>query len=115
MSESEQQRVAVLVGRAVARQRQQANLTQEEVAERLEIGSEAVSRIERGVVIPNIARLFELAEIFGCEAADLLMESSTRPEDQAVQISRMLSMLEASDRKLVLDFVERLSLRLSQS
>ncbi|MFT0701804.1 helix-turn-helix domain-containing protein [Citrobacter meridianamericanus] len=33
------------------------------MAERLGIGSEAISRIERGIVIPNISRLLEFAAI----------------------------------------------------
>lgn len=112
MLDTEQKRLAVLVGRAIARQRACAGLTQEDVAERLQVGNEAVSRIERGVVIPNIARLFELAEIFGCEAAELLTESSARPDDQAARISGLLTPLEPADRHLVMQLVERLTERL---
>ncbi|MBV7515889.1 helix-turn-helix domain-containing protein, partial [Pseudomonas sp. PDM25] len=53
-----------MVGRAIAKQRSRRGLTQEEVAERLGVGNEAVSRIERGIVMPNIERLLELAGIF---------------------------------------------------
>ncbi|MCL2161421.1 MAG: helix-turn-helix domain-containing protein [Betaproteobacteria bacterium] len=103
---------AELIGRAIARQRLRSGLTQEEVAERLEIGSEAVSRIERGIVIPNIARLFEFASIFECEAAELLTETSSRPVDQATHISRLLVSMNQTDRQLVVEIVERLSERL---
>jgi len=104
--------LAELIGRAIARQRLRSRLTQEEVAERLEIGSEAVSRIERGIVIPNIARLLEFASIFECEAADLLTESSSRPVDQATYISQLLASISHADRQLVVEMVERLSERL---
>jgi len=115
MSNNEQKHFAGLVGRAIARQRTRAGLTQEEVAERLGVGNEAVSRIERGVVIPNIARLFELAEIFDCEAAELLTESSARPDDQAARISGLLTPLESADRHLVMELVERLTKRLGKA
>ncbi|MCL2644737.1 MAG: helix-turn-helix domain-containing protein [Betaproteobacteria bacterium] len=105
--------LAGLIGRAIARQRLRSGLTQEEVAERLEIGSEAVSRIERGVVIPNITRLLEFASIFGCDAAELLSEASSRPNDQAMHISRLLASMGQADRQLVMEIVERLSGRLS--
>lgn len=111
----DQKALAETVGRAVARQRMRCKMTQEEVAERLGIGNEAVSRIERGVVMPNIERLMQFAEIFGCEAADLLTQASSRSEDQAVHISQMLNRLSSSDRQLVLELVERLSQRLGQS
>lgn len=44
-----QDALAKAVGRAIAYQRQQRGMTQEEVAERLQIGMEAVSRMERGL------------------------------------------------------------------
>ncbi|MDR0564716.1 MAG: helix-turn-helix domain-containing protein [Azoarcus sp.] len=62
----------------------------------MNVGSEAVSRIERGVVIPNIVRLLDFASIFGCEATELLTETSSRPDDQATRISRMLSSLKSA-------------------
>jgi len=105
--------LAELVGRAIARQRLRKGLTQEEVAERLGIGSEAVSRVERGIVIPNIARLFEFASVFECEAAVLLSEASSRSDDQAAHINRLLAVMNQADRQLVVEIVERLSGRLS--
>jgi transcriptional regulator with XRE-family HTH domain len=55
------------------------------------VGNEAVSRIERGVVIPNMSRLIEFATIFNCEATELLTEASSRPDDQAIRISQLLN------------------------
>jgi len=114
MPKSEETNLAKVVGLAIARQRMLCELTQEQVAERLGIGGEAVSRIERGIVMPNIERLMQFAEIFGCEAADLLTQASQRPEDQAVRISQMLNQLTPADRQLVLEMIERLTQRLSQ-
>lgn len=114
MSGISQKNLAESVGRAIARHRLRVSLTQEEVAERLGIGNEAVSRIERGLVIPNIARLYEFASIFHCEAADLLSEASPRSDDQARQISRLLDALTEADRQLMLGLVQGLGERLRQ-
>ena len=114
MSKTKSKQLAEFVGQAIARQRIRSKLSQEQVAEKLGIGSEAVSRIERGVVMPNIERLIELATVFGCETADLLTEGSTRQEDQARRLQGLLSTLSQDDRALVLEFVERLVERLSQ-
>ncbi|ANC80187.1 helix-turn-helix domain-containing protein [Pseudomonas putida] len=114
MSKSDSKQLAEVVGQAIARQRVRCKLSQEQVAERLGIGSEAVSRIERGVVMSNVERLVELASILGCEAADLLTEGSSRPEDQARRLQWLLSTLNSDDRALVLEFVERLVERLSR-
>ena len=112
MIEADQRFLAGVVGRAIAKQRVRSGLTQEEVAERLGIGNEAVSRIERGIVVPNIERLVEFANIFDCEVADLLTEASSRPDDQATRISRLLMTLDHEDRQLIVDLVERLAERL---
>ncbi|WP_049269379.1 helix-turn-helix domain-containing protein [Pseudomonas aeruginosa] len=114
MPKNDSKHLAELVGRAIARQRVSSGLSQEQVAERLGIGSEAVSRIERGIVMPNVERLVELAAIFGCETADLLTEGSSRPEDQGRRLQSMLSTLTAPDRVLVLEVVERLVERLNR-
>ena len=100
------------VGLTIAKYRQQSGLTRNEVAEKLNIGYEAVSRMERGIVMPTVERLVELAEIFDCEAADLLTQSSNRIEDQSAQIKSLLSILEDSDRVFLLDLITKLVERL---
>lgn len=111
---TDQKGLAEAIGRAIARQRMRAGLTQEEVAERLGVGNEAVSRIERGIVIPNIIRLFDFASIFGCEATELLSESSPLPDDQASRLSQLLVALNQSDRQLLVEMIDRLSERLAR-
>ena len=96
------------VGLTIAKYRQQSGLTQNEVAEKLNIGYEAVSRMERGIVMPTVERLVELAEIFDCEAADLLTQTSNRVEDQSAQIKSLLSDLGEQDRLLLLDIITKL-------
>ena len=114
MTEIDQNYLAGVVGQAIAKQRMRTGLTQEQVAERLGIGNEAVSRIERGVVIPNIARLLEFAAIFECGAAELLTEVSPRSDDQARRLYELLSLLDTADRQLVMTVVERLVGHLSR-
>ncbi|MDN7845968.1 helix-turn-helix transcriptional regulator [Burkholderia multivorans] len=113
MPKSGTEELAVAVGKAIAKQRIASGLTQEKVAEQLGIGLEAVSRMERGAVIPTVVRLFELADIFACDAADLLTESSSRSSDQASRLDRLLSRLSTGDRAMLLEVFERLSTRLS--
>jgi transcriptional regulator with XRE-family HTH domain len=114
MPKSGTEDLAVAVGKAIAKQRIASGLTQEKVAERLGIGLEAVSRMERGTVIPTVVRLFELADIFACDAADLLTEASNRSSDQANHLNRLLSRLSTGDRAMLLDVFERLSTRLTR-
>ena len=96
------------IGKCIAKRRLAANLTQDQVAEELGIGYEAISRMERGKSIPTVIRLIELAEIFGCEIQELLTETSNRPDDQSSQIKRMLSELNVKDREVIMDTLQNL-------
>ena len=107
--------LAKRIGNSIGKRRIRAGLTQDQVAEKLGVGYEAVSRMERGISIPTVLRLAELAEVFGCGIEELLVESSSRPEDQAEQIKNMLVKLNQEDREIVLDTVERLYLRFTKS
>lgn len=102
------------LGQAIRRRRLAADLTQEEVAVKLGLGNEAVSRLERGVASLSVERLFELSELFGCEAADLLTEGSARVDDQARQLQQLLGKLGGGDRELILQVVHQLSERLAR-
>ena len=114
MSKADLSRLAEAVGRAIARNRISANLTQEQVAEQLGIGNEAVSRIERGLVMPNVARLMELADVFDCDIAELLTEVSSRPSDQAKHLARLFSEVSSKDREMIVEIVERLTARFAR-
>lgn len=109
------QDAGLTIGNAIAKMRKQKDLTQEEVAEKLGIGVEAVSRIERGIVIPTVQRLLVLADIFSCDAADLLTDASSRGQDQALKLAKLIEPLSIEDRKLVTEMVERLATRLKMS
>lgn len=114
MPDIDMDQLAAVVGRAIARNRVAAGLTQEQVAEQLGIGNEAVSRVERGLVMPNVARLVELADVFDCDITDLLTEVSGRPSDQARHIARLLSGVSSKDREMIVEIVERLTARFAR-
>ncbi|MFZ7235044.1 helix-turn-helix domain-containing protein [Avibacterium avium] len=96
------------VGQTIAKYRQAVGLTQAQLAEILEISNDAVSRMERGKSVPNILRLLELSEIFHCEIADLLTNSSNRSMDQARQLEQLLKGLDGYERAELLNLVERM-------
>lgn len=114
MPQIDEKALAKVIGKAIARLRLARELTQEQVAEQLGIGNEAVSRMERGTVMPTVARLVQLAAIFDCEVTELLNEVSPRLQDQAQHLSRLLGALGDADRVLVIDVVERLVQRLGK-
>jgi transcriptional regulator with XRE-family HTH domain len=99
------------VGKTIAKKRKAAGYTQEQVAEHLGIGTEAFSRIERGVNAVSIAKLFELADMFECGVETFLIEGSRRVTEQVELIDRLISGLSVADRQFVVHLVDRLARR----
>lgn len=100
------------IGGALGRFREERGLTQDQVAESLGIGTEAVSRMERGITMPTVERLADLAEIYRCGIDELLINSSVRTGDQAERIAQILSTLPEKDRAMVVDVVQKIAERL---
>ncbi|WP_168389191.1 helix-turn-helix domain-containing protein [Xylophilus sp. Leaf220] len=99
---------AKALGSALAARRVRAQLSQEDVAEILGIGQEAVSRLERGVVVPSLQRLFEFANAYGCGVDEFILPVSAIPKDQAVWLSKRLGSLLPADREFVVEMVDKI-------
>lgn len=99
------------LGKTIARRRKAAGYTQDEVAERLDIGKEALSRLERGIAGASVYRLFELADMFECGVETFLIEGSRRTTEQVELIDRLISTLPMPDRQLIVQIVDRLARR----
>lgn len=95
-----------LIGQAIAKYRKQAALSQEQLAEALGIGYEAVSRMERGVVIPTVDRLIHIAEIVDCPVTELLNQSSPRPSDEVVHLHQLLCSLSSENKQWLIQQIE---------
>ena len=109
MDERRQRKLTQAVGASIAAARERAGLTQDQVADMLGVGPQAVSRVERGTVIPNAVRLYELAEVFDCRVDELLISASDRAADQALAIARQIQSLAAAERQLVARMVSQLT------
>ena len=76
-------------GRALSTLRKQADMTQSEVADRLNMSRQAISKYERGESFPDISVLVMIAELFDVSFDDLIGygeptdgESSLRSRDR---------------------------------
>ena len=61
-----------IVGKQIAHLRKQNGLTQEELAEKLDISAQAISKWENGHSLPETMQLPVLAQIFGCSIDSIL-------------------------------------------
>jgi transcriptional regulator with XRE-family HTH domain len=60
------------LGQKVAESRVAAKLTQAELAERVGVVTETISRLERGTAVPSLARLEEIATALDLELPELV-------------------------------------------
>lgn len=102
------QRLGKKLGQRIAERRKSLNWTQDQLAERLEVDAETVSRFERGATVPSLVTLDRLAAVLKVSIADLLTDASATPTDQAIRISAWLESLPADDSDYVLEQIKGL-------
>ena len=61
------------IGKFIKKLREEKGWTQEELAEKIPIGRNAISKWERGKTIPDISTLFRLRDIFNVSIDELLL------------------------------------------
>jgi transcriptional regulator with XRE-family HTH domain len=79
--------------------------TQSDLAERVGVDTETISRFERGATLPSLLTLEKISQSLRAGIGELLAESRAQPDDQAILISAWLAGLDETDRNFVLDLV----------
>ena len=72
----------IYIGKNIKRLRRERNITQEELAERMNISAPAVSKWERNETLPDITMVLPLASYFGVTTDELLGFDETKNEEQ---------------------------------
>ena len=103
------------VGALIAVRRKTLGLTQGELAERVNIEQESMSRIETGTITPSLGRLISLADALDCPVETLLRPASHRKQDQILVVAELLNQLNGAERDFALgvvkDFVDLIKKR----
>lgn len=96
--------LASTIGTAARAARVRANLTQEDVAERVGLATEVYGRLERGGMLPSVPTLKKLCEVLHIPSDILLgltpaqenfwtQEAPAQPVEEPVEIRRLLRTL----------------------
>ena len=99
--------LAVRLSRNIASRRRELNLTQAQLAERLCVDTETLSRFERGKHLPSLATLERLAAQLQTTVAILLEETTPQANDDALAMTAWLMRLGEDDRAFVRDQLKR--------
>ena len=96
------------LGRNVAKLRKAMAWTQEELAHRIGVEPETISRLERGTTVPSLKSLEKLAAIFGTKVSDLLEETTPEVCNEAMLIHAWVAALNDHDKQFVMDSLRKL-------
>lgn len=104
-TEADNKKLSKSVGTLIAARRKALGLTQGELAERVNIEQESMSRIETGAITPSLSRLVSLADALDCPVETLLRPASHRKQDQALVMAELLGGLSSTERAFALGVI----------
>lgn len=116
MSLKKTQKLSAIVGANIAARRRLKGLTQAEFAEKMGMGPDSLSRIERGTVAPRFPRLEEMARLLECSPADLFrspdevlqeISGKTQEKAQAVPLEPKEEVIRFAEKIILLMQLER--------
>lgn len=96
------------IGKAIANKRQLAGFTQAQAAEYIGVSDDAISKMERGSIMPTIKRLSEFATLYNCETTDFLTDANPTINDEARYIMNLLERLDDKERAELIEIIEKL-------
>ena len=76
----EQDSLAVVIGKNITRLRKMENMTQLELAEKLNYSDKSISKWEQGNGVPDIRILVQLSDLFGVSVDDIVRSHSAKNE-----------------------------------
>jgi transcriptional regulator with XRE-family HTH domain len=99
-------KLSARLGNNLASARKDVGLTQDQLAERLGVDTETISRFERGVTTPSLATLEELAQKVGLTMAVLLDEDTPAPPDDLRVIATQMAGLKRRERVFLMELIK---------
>ena len=81
---TEKQKIDILVGNNIKRERLKAGYTQEKFSELVGIGTKSLSAIERGTVGVSLTTLLKIYKVLSISSNSLLFESTPKNDIQSI-------------------------------
>ena len=99
--------LSAIIGKAIAFRRREAGLTQEELAEILDIAPDTLSRMENGRFAPKMGRLHSISAALRCSVTDLFREADEKTTDRASTIAEILRPLPDEAQAALLELMRQ--------
>ena len=100
------------IARRIKTARKEAGLTQAELAERIEISTNAVAKLENDLMTPSLQTLVNIANVLHIEFDHLLSdpEGSSSPDSKDAFLSGLLQELEPQEKDFIIHVINGLKL-----
>ena len=104
---TEKEPIGIRLSKNIANRRRELGLTQAQLAERMGIEPETLSRFERGKHLPSLGTLEKLADLLLIPVADLLAEQPKTADEDALVITSWLAGLNSNDRAFLYSILKQ--------
>jgi transcriptional regulator with XRE-family HTH domain len=104
-----ERKLALVVGENIAARRRKLGISQARLAELLDIGKDAVSRMEKGMIAPKMGRLRDIAGELECSVADLFREPDEGGAERLAAIAEAFRLLSPEKQEAVVGIVAELT------
>lgn len=97
------------IGKRVQNAREYAGMTQELLAEKLDISTSAISRLETGRSMVSIEKLYKISQVLGIGLQDLLCDFFViTPKDESLshELEHYISTMTASDKAYLVEYIK---------
>ena len=101
--------IAKQLGATIAEKRRSLGLTQAQLAEKLDIGQDALSRMEKGKISPKLTRLPDIAEALDCSVAELFRIGDENSEVNAGRVAEIIKPLTAARQRGIVDIISSIT------
>jgi len=96
-----------LIGNRIKQKRSLSGITQEKMAELLQVSVGYVSQIERGITKPNLEMLSSISEILDCDISDFINNVTTeKNEFLNAELNEILSNMNPSQKKMLFEIAQ---------
>lgn len=102
----------IMIGKFLKELRKEKNITQEQLADKLNVSGRTVSRWETGNNMPDISILVEMAELFDVSIPEIINgeRKSEKMDDEIKNVAQSMSDYATSEKETLLKEVRKLSL-----
>ena len=96
-----------LIGERIKKRRKSCGMTQETLAEKLNVSIGYVSQVERGITKISLDLLGAISAILNCDISSFISESAVYSSDyMESEILEAIKMLDSQKRKFILEIIK---------